>query len=163
VGPQTAEAARDAGFPAVISAEGDSSALVETVAREADPQKGLLLHAAGAETAGRLRQALQARGFAAETVVLYDAVPVNSLPRAAAEALHTAALDGVLLFSPRSAKIFAALVTEAELAAACARLTAFCISTATAAALTALSFARVSVAGAPNQDAMLELIPSRES
>src|SRR5712691_11190774 len=43
VGPQTAEAARDAGFAGVISAEGDSAALVETVAREADPAKGTLL------------------------------------------------------------------------------------------------------------------------
>ncbi len=67
VGPQTAEAARDAGFPIVISAEGDSAALVETVAREADPAKGLLFHAAGAETAGRLRQALLSRGFRIET------------------------------------------------------------------------------------------------
>jgi uroporphyrinogen-III synthase len=160
VGPQTAEAARSAGFPIVINAEGDSSALVETVARGADPAKGLLLHAAGAETAGRLRQALQARGFAVETVVLYDAVPVNILPRNAAEALRDGSLDGVLLFSPRSAKVFAGLVTDAELAPACAKLTAYCISAATAAELTSLSFGRIAVAGAPNQDAMLDLIPA---
>jgi uroporphyrinogen-III synthase len=160
VGPQTAEAARSAGFPIVINAEGDSAALVETVAREADPGKGMLLHAAGAETAGRLRQALQGRGFTVETVVLYDAVPVNILPHNAAEGLKSGSLDGVLLFSPRSAKIFATLVTEAELAPACARLTAFCISTATAAELTQLSFARIAIAGAPHQDAMVDLIPA---
>ena len=57
VGPQTAESARSAGFKKVLSAEGDSIALVEFVAEHADPGKGVLLHAAGTETAGRLKQA----------------------------------------------------------------------------------------------------------
>ena len=72
VGPQTAESAR--------SAEGDSIALVEFVAEHADPGKGVLLHAAGTETAGRLKQALQAKGFTVETAILYDAVAVTVLP-----------------------------------------------------------------------------------
>ena len=159
VGPQTAEAARDAGFPIVISAEGDSTALVETVAREADPAKGALLHAAGAETAGRLRQSLQARGFSVETAVLYEAVPVAKLPPEAEEALRNETVDGVFLFSPRSARVFATLVGDAGLAAQCAKLIACCISAATAEALNPLSFARVAVAGAPNQDAILDLVP----
>ncbi len=159
VGPQTAEAARDAGFTIVISAEGDSTDLIETVARKTDPAKGALLHAAGAETAGRLRQGLQARGFRIETAVLYEAVPAAKLPAEADEALRNGSVDGVFLFSPRSAKIFATLVGEAGLAAQCAKLTAFCISAATAAALSPLSFARVAVAGMPNQDAILDLVP----
>jgi uroporphyrinogen-III synthase len=159
VGPQTTEAARMAGFTVVISADGDSQALVETVAREADPAKGIVLHAAGAETAGRVRQGLQAHGFRVETVVLYEALPVLKLPANAAEALRDGALDGVLLFSPRSAKTFAARVTDADLAAQCASLVAFCISAATAEALAPLTFVRVAVAGTPNQDAILDLIP----
>ena len=66
----------------------------------------------------------------------------------------------MLLFSPRSAKTFATLVTEAKLAAACEKLDAYCISAATAAALTPLTFARVARwRAAPNQDAMIALIP----
>src|SRR5215203_7203540 len=61
VGPQTAEAARAVGFAIVHSAEGDASMLVDFVGALADPAKGALLHAAGAETAGRVRQALQAK------------------------------------------------------------------------------------------------------
>jgi uroporphyrinogen-III synthase len=93
-----------------------------------------------------------------ETTVLYDAVPVTSLPENARAALQDRALDGVLLFSPRSAKTFANLTTEAKLASACETLQAYCISAATAAALTPLAFARVAVAGQPNQEAMLALI-----
>lgn len=159
VGPQTAESAHSAGFKKVFSAEGDSNTLVEFVAGRADPEKGLLLHAAGAETAGRLKQALQAKGFTVETIVLYEAVPVAKLPENALATLQDGTLSGVLLFSPRSAKVFATLVTEAEVAAACEKMDAYCISAATAAALTPLTFARVAVAGVPNQDAILALIP----
>jgi uroporphyrinogen-III synthase len=159
VGPQTAESARSAGFKKVLSAEGDSNALVEFVGQSADPSKGMLLHAAGSETAGRVRQALQAKGFTVETDVLYDAVPVTALPQNALEVLKDGTLQGVLLFSPRSAKTFATLVTEAKVAPACEKLDAYCISAATAAALTPLTFARVAVAGVPNQNAMIGLIP----
>jgi uroporphyrinogen-III synthase len=159
VGPQTAEFARSAEFRSVHSAEGDSATLVEFVAAHADPAKGTLLHAAGSETAGRLRQALHGKGFTVETVVLYDAVLVTSLPEIARGPLEHGTLNGVLLFSPRSAKIFATLVTEAKLAKACETLQAYCISAATAGELSPLSFARVAVAGVPNQDAILSLIP----
>jgi uroporphyrinogen-III synthase len=162
VGPQTAEAARIEGFESVIDSHGDSAQLVEKVAHEADPKKGMLLHAAGAETAGRVRQALTARGFTVETVVLYEALPVSQLPAVAQAALHDGSLDGVLLFSPRSAKIFSTLVAEANLTEQCARLVAFCISAATVEALTPLTFARLAVAGTPNQDAILDLIPAPE-
>jgi uroporphyrinogen-III synthase len=93
-----------------------------------------------------------------ESTVLYDAVPVTLLPENARAALQEHSLDGVLLFSPRSAKTFANLITEAKLASACEKLQAYCISAATAAALTPLTFARVAVAGQPNQEAMLALI-----
>ncbi len=162
VGPQTAEAARMAGFVPVINASGDSAQLVETVAGQADPKNGVLLHAAGAETAGRVKQALTARGFAVETVVLYEALPATQLPEAALEALKNSALDGVLLFSPRSAKTFATLVQQAKLGEECVGLVAFCISAATAEALTPLMFSRVAVAGTPNQGAILDLIPGPE-
>jgi uroporphyrinogen-III synthase len=159
VGPQTAETARSCGFAKVLSADGDSVALAEFVAASLDPENGPLLHAAGAETAGRLSQALQARGFSVETMVLYEATPVPLLPKLAEAVLRDGTLDGVLLFSPRSAKIFAGLVTEAKLVEACERVEAYCISAATAAGLTPLIFSRVTVAGEPNQDAMLALIP----
>ena len=159
VGPQTAEAAMSVGFTNVTSAEGDSNALAETVAVQLDPANGAVFHAAGAETAGRLRQTLQARGFTVESEVLYDAVPMPALSEEATKDLREDALDGVLLYSPRSTKIFATLVAEADLADKCARLDAFCISAATASALAPLAFARVAVAGVPNQDGILALIP----
>ncbi len=158
VGPQTAEAASKCGFQFVYNAEGDAAALAEAVASWAKPEKGVLLHAAGAETTGRMRQAMQAKGFAVTVKILYEAVPAETLPEKLEKALSATALNGVLLFSPRSAKIFANLVTKAGLGEACAGLSCYCISAATAAALDKLVFARLSVAGAPNQEAMLALL-----
>jgi len=159
VGPQTAEAAREAGFRSVISADGDGAALAEKAGSELDPQKGALFHAAGAETAGRLKETLIAKGFEVASEVLYEAVPVGTLPAQAAAALAESRLDGVVFFSPRSAKIFAQLTLSVGLAPHCMALHAFCISAATASALGALEFARVAVAGTPNQEGMLALLP----
>jgi uroporphyrinogen-III synthase len=88
---------------------------------------------------------------------------MSALTDEARAMLAADALDGVLLFSPRSAKIFAGLVTEAALAEHCARLAAYCISAATAAALGDIAFARILVAGLPNQDAMLDLLAPGDS
>ena len=49
VGPQTADAASQAGFIRVRNADGDAVALADAVSGWADPKAGALLHAAGAE------------------------------------------------------------------------------------------------------------------
>src|SRR6202012_1032572 len=49
VGPQTAEAATEAGFIRVRNADGDAVALADAVPGWADPAAGTLLHAVGAE------------------------------------------------------------------------------------------------------------------
>lgn len=159
VGPQSADAARQSGFTNVISADGDAAALIAKIAESTNPAAGKLLHAAGAETAGRIKQALEARGYRVEAVILYQAVPVETLPANARDELRANMLDGVLMFSPRTARIFAELVAKEGLAEHCRNLHAFCISAAAAAALSPLPFARLSVAGSPNQAAVLDLLP----
>lgn len=163
VGPQTAEAARAAGFHQVISANGDSAALADTVIGRADPANGSLLHAAGADTAGRLSETLRDASFEIKIVVLYDAVAVEQLPSEAVDGLREDTLDGVLLFSPRSAAVFATLTSKAGLSRHCERLAAFCISRATATGLSPLRFARVAIATSPNQQSMLDLIGGAEN
>jgi uroporphyrinogen-III synthase len=159
VGPQTEEAAHKSGFHSVHSANGDAAALAEKVISELDPANGAVFHAAGAETTGCLSEALRARNFLVEKDILYDALPVSKLSDAAENALRENILDGVLLFSPRTAKIFSKLILAASLKEKCTRLHAFCISTATADEIRSLKFARVAVAGNPDQQAMLALLP----
>ena len=158
VGPQTAETARALGFANVTSAEGDAVALAEVVTAKLNPDNGALFHAAGAETTGRLRQRLEANGFTVQTEILYEARAADTLPAAARDALAADALDGVLVFSPRSGRILAELAAAARLAGHCARIDAYCISAAAGEAVAPLGFRRIAVAGAPNEDALLAVL-----
>ena len=76
------------------------------------------------------------------------------MPAEAKAALQDGALDAVMLFSPRTARIFAGLAHDLPTDG----LAALCISPATAQALGAMHFARVAVAARPNQQAMLALV-----
>ena len=155
VGPQTAQEAQSAGFARVENARGDVVALAEALPRWARAEQGVLLHATGAEGAGRLASVLAAKGYAVNTAILYDVAAAIALPEPAARALRGGSLDAALFFSPRSAKVFKDCILAAGLAGPCARLIAVCISQATAKALSPLSFAEIRVAAHPNQDALL--------
>jgi uroporphyrinogen-III synthase len=158
VGHQTAGAAKDAGFSTVKSAGGDVQALAAAAVKWAKPVSGALLHAAGAETKGELGESLRTAGFEVRTEILYEAVRVDEIPPDALMALKTGNLDAVLLYSPRSARIFSDGVVKAGVAEQCAALMALCISPATAAALAALPFRTVHVAKRPDQEALLALV-----
>jgi uroporphyrinogen-III synthase len=158
VGPHSAECARDQGFTNVEHASGDAIALADFVSAQYAPADGALLHAAGADTTGYLVERLATRGFTVKSVVLYDAVAVSALPEVARTALEQHSVDAVLIFSPRSARIFLDLVTQAGLAEECRRLQALCISKAAADALGTLAFQAVRVAPHPNQEELLELL-----
>lgn len=158
VGPASAAAARAAGFVRVRSAEGDAVALAALVRRELDPGAGPLLHPAGRETAGALSVGLAAAGFTLERVVLYAAEAAPSLSPAARAALEQGTLDGVLLFSPRTAAVFARLILEAGSGQACEGLVAYCLSPAVAAAVASLPWRAVRTAAEPNQAALLALL-----
>jgi len=157
VGAQSAEAARQAGFKSVRSADGDARVLAEAVPRWAKVGDGALLHASGAQTAGNLAARLRASGFTVRAETLYEAVPAARLPAVAADALASGDLEGVMFFSPRSARIFSDLVGKAGLGRACGQLVAFGISEACAEALKDLPFRAIRVAARPDQDALLDL------
>lgn len=158
VGPASAQAMTDAGFRWVEAAEGDVDALAALVCLELSPDGGPLLHVAGRVVAGDLRAVLAVQGFAVERVVLYEAVAADRLPEAARKALTEGGVDGVLLHSPRTARIFVSLVRAAGLEAALSRMTAFCLSQAVADALGGTNFLTVKIAARPEQAALLDLI-----
>jgi uroporphyrinogen-III synthase len=152
VGPQTAEEAAKAGFTEVRSADGDAVALAEAAARWAKAD-GVLLHVCGEDAPGTVADRLATRGFAVRRAVLYRMVAAGELPSEARAALARGALDAVMFFSPKSARLFLTLADSLPIAG----LTAFCISPATAAAFASDIFAQVRIAERPNQAAMLAL------
>jgi uroporphyrinogen-III synthase len=158
VGPQTADAARKAGFENVECADGDASTLAEEVLGWVKPEDGVLLHAASADTEGQLKTQLAEEGYTVDEIVLYEVVALHKLPEIAREALVHHALDAAVVFSPRSGQALRDCIQRAGLAEACKNIAAVCISSATAVALEPLVFRRVIVAERPNQAAMLDAV-----
>ena len=158
VGRQTARTARELGFVAVKDFDGDAMALADFVSTAVPAGSGLLLHATAREASGALAEALTKRGFRVRRENIYETPAVEILPAIVGDALRARRLDAVLLFSARSAEVFRERVREAGLSLSCRSLKAFCISKACADALAPLGFSHVSIAAAPNQDALLALL-----
>ncbi|CAO3413977.1 uroporphyrinogen-III synthase [Azospirillum doebereinerae] len=168
VGDATATAAREVGFSQVASASGDVYALAELVRARLDPKAGGLLHVAGSKVAGDLAGLLGGAGFAVRREALYDALPAERLSDATATIFRTSDLEGVLFFSPRTARSFVKLLAEAGLVDRCRTVDAFCLSPAVAEAARAYGdqgvtpWRNVRVAPRPEQDALLGLLPKTD-
>ncbi len=158
VGDASARAARAAGFTDVKSASGDVEALTALVIAERDPDNGALLHIAGTHVAGDLQGALEVAGFEIRRQILYEARAIDALNPELKEALESGAIDGVLLFSPRTAGHFAELVMDAGLSESCRDLIAYCLSPAVAEKAQSLAWRDVVVATEPSQEALLRAL-----
>jgi uroporphyrinogen-III synthase len=148
VGPQSAAAARQAGFTGVTETGGDGAGLARHIIAELSPAKGPVLYLSGLDTASDFAGRLTQAGFAVERVIVYEARPATKL---AAEAKRA---QGILLYSPRSARLWLDLARQADVPANV--MTHFCLSPNIAAILPD-GFAR-RVAARPEEDALLEII-----
>jgi uroporphyrinogen-III synthase len=153
VGEGTAQAAREAGFRQIRSADGNVEALAKLIVRE---RPGLVLHPAAAEPAQDLARLLVLKGVQACTCAVYETVPLPlSDAASAALAADPTELDAVLIHSPRGAGQVAALIGGRP---ETSDLEAFCISKAAAAPLKKLHLKRVHVAEFPNEASLLKLL-----
>lgn len=158
VGDTSARAAGTAGFTHVASAAGDVEALAALVSERLKPADGELLHVAGSRLAGDLAASLEAAGFAYRRAVMYTAEKATRLSGEAQTAIETAGLDGVVLYSPRTADGLVGLLRAAGLADKCKYMTAFCLSQAVADKAGALHWRDMIVADSPDQAALIETI-----
>jgi len=158
VGDASARTARSLGFENVESAAGDVEALATLAAARLEPVAGPLLHVAGSHVAGDLASGLKGLGFQVRSQVLYEARAIDALDRETTEALQTGALDGVLLFSPRTAAIFADRIAAAGLAGTLGAMTAYCLSPAVKEKAELHAWRRIVVASEPTQEALLAAV-----
>ncbi|MFN0193911.1 MAG: uroporphyrinogen-III synthase [Aestuariivirga sp.] len=150
VGPQSLAAAKAAGFSNAEAHGGDVAGLARFVAEKRLPHSKRLLYLSGAETSGDLAGSLRKKGFEVERCIIYDAVPVATIDRDALEGA-----DGVLLYSPRTARIWNDLVPDTDAAS----MTHFCLSANVAKTLP--QSRRILVADNPDEAAMLALLDRR--
>lgn len=149
VGEMTAAAARALGFEA-RSAAGDVTALAALAASFWKKGDGTMLHVRGRHAAGDLAGALAARGIPVISAELYKQVS-----RPLADAAHDIIARGeaavIPLFSPRTARLFAAATADLDLSG----VTIVALSEAAAAPLAG---ARRLVARTPGREGMLEAL-----
>ena len=154
VGDHTAFEARELGFTDVTSAAGAFADLVNTIAIAR--LDGPVFYPAAKHQSGDLAKALAPHGIMVATAKLYDMVPVASLAPSTLADLAEGRIGGVLLYSRRTAEIFceltATLTTEQRRAIAM-----LAMSEAVAEPLLKAHFNRISLADAPDEDAMMTL------
>ncbi len=155
VGPQSMKAAKDAGFANAEAHGGDLDGLVAHIRKTLAPSAGPILYLSGNETAGDLEGQLTKAGFDCWRAIVYDAVQAKD-PGPAEALLRGRMADAVLLYSPRSARIWCKIIWDAGLAEEAASAHYFCLSKNVAAILPK-TWART-IAPSPEESAMLALL-----
>lgn len=133
--------------------------LVAAIRAAIPPGSGQILYAAARDRSGEIETALIAAGYDVNVVEAYRADAVQEFSPAARAALARGEIDGVLLYSRRTAQTYVHLGDHTGITAELRIPSYYVISTAVAALLDDLA-AAVHVAKNPNEDSILALIPA---
>jgi uroporphyrinogen-III synthase len=162
VGGRTAQAAREAGFSNVISADGDATALrelmVESVRVKKLKKTDTLLYLAGADLARDLAGELGERGFDVVTQTTYRMVPIVSLPRDVCDAFAANGVEAVLHYSRRSARAFLDAARAGGVEISALAIPQCCLSEAIASIVRDAGATQVMVARTPDEKALFEVL-----
>jgi uroporphyrinogen-III synthase len=156
VGTESARNAKNLGFQTIHTAEGSATTLIAQLLKTlVPPLQKPILHASGDTVRVDVAQALQAKGIAAQRVVVYETQEATSFSHEAQQALTTGTLDAALFYSPRTAHVFRNLCRAAHLEQRCTSLTAFCLSDAVKAEICDLPWKKVRTAKKTSTDDLL--------
>ncbi|HEU4660322.1 MAG TPA: uroporphyrinogen-III synthase [Pseudolabrys sp.] len=162
VGARSAAVAREHGFGTVISAHGDAKSLVRLIAARCATASAPLLYLAGEDRAADLEGELAQKGIPAKTAVVYRAVTV-AFPPVLGEALRAGNVDAILHFSARSAENYLRGAQNAGLLTEALAPRHLCLSAQVASSLAAAGPAKVEIAAAPNEAALLALVEQAQA
>ena len=149
VGDVTAATLSHHDFADVWSADGNADDLAAMVEKDVDPSEGSLLHVGGVNLAGDLISRLRSKGYKTDHIALYHTVAASALTREVRSAMANREIDGVLFFSPETARIFVALVVGTLCEKALVDMPAFCLSEAAATAANRISWGHLVVSDRP--------------
>lgn len=155
VGDKTAASLEGLGIDRIINAGGDGAALAGLIAAERNPGKGALLHIVGDHTAAEPAAGLQTAGFTVRAWEVYRAKVAEELNAKTRKLLKQGKIDAVLLYSPRSAGVFADLIGRASLEDACRSMLAVTLSPAVSKAAGAVPWREIVAAAHPDTESLL--------
>ncbi|WDR00047.1 uroporphyrinogen-III synthase [Devosia sp. J2-20] len=154
VGDRTARDAEQAGFVRVSSAAGAFGDLVNAISLSG--LKGPLFYPTGKHQSADLAKALAPMGVMVATAKVYDMVAIETLPTGVLAALGDGGIGAVLVYSRRTAEIFAQLAQSLDRAQR-QNLGMLCMSEAVAEPLLEAHFNRIGLADRPDEEAMMAL------
>jgi uroporphyrinogen-III synthase len=132
--------------------------LARLIAGRCRPHGGTLLHLCGEDVRAGLSEGLAAAGFVLRAQAVYRAEAARALTPGMIAALEQRAIDAVLLFSPRTAQTFVALIRQHELGASLGATAAICLSAAVATPCRALAWGTIYTSARPELAAVLEVL-----
>ena len=158
VGAATAQEARRMGFQHVLVGPGTAAELVPAIAATLDASEGLLVHLAGQALAFDLKAELEALGFRLLQPTVYRMLAAAALSASTIDQLNDGEIEGVILMSPGTARVYARLVQRHRLTLASRQLAHFCLSDAVARELAPLGDIQVVIPERPTlQDLLAEI------
>ncbi len=163
VGDRTASSARDAGFHRAVSAGGDVDALVEAVVNRRRATDGIVLYAAGRDRTGDLDGKLTAHGFSVRVAEIYRAEAKTRLSAATAAALMSGSLDGILIFSARTAEALVAAAGRSHHMDRLREVAVYAISENAAKPLASAAVGGIVVAAKPDANGLIACLPAAPS
>ena len=152
VGPQSKQMALDKGFINVEERGGDVIGLHNYISGHLNPKNGPVLYLSGSETSGDLEGRLKQSGFEVDRIITYDAMPAN-LQGQQGQIKYA---DSVVLYSPRSAKLWVQQIENLSLEFSAQSIKHICLSSNVAANLPQ-SWPRA-IAATPTEPALLALL-----
>ena len=149
VGPQTARAAKEAGFAPVAHADGGAEALIALCRAEAGKLAAGILHIRGEEARIDLGAELSEAGLSAQSAVAYRAERTEEAPKEIIQRVIAGKYAIYAFYSPRNAAIFSE-IAESHWRQGLGQGVAIAISDRAAQPLKDLGFADLRVAERPN-------------
>jgi uroporphyrinogen-III synthase len=155
VGLQTASEAQLHGFKTIVHVDRNLAGLADHLAH--GRIEGKVFYPCGTHLSGDLAKTVAPFGVDVLTCPTYDMVRVETVPEPVIEEIENGGIDGVLLYSRRTAAAFVALVGSKISPEAHKRLAMLCFSEKVAEPLIEGRFARISLAEHPDEEAMMTL------
>jgi uroporphyrinogen-III synthase len=159
VGPESGALARASGFTDVRVGLGNARALTALVVAEFDPRAGTILYPAARNRAAEIDTELQERGINVRRVEAYRAAAAETFAAATEDGLRRGTIDGVLVFSRRTAAAFRAAAERAALLGSLGKVVFYALSEEAAEPLRALAGTAIRVAARQDSDGLFALLP----
>jgi len=156
VGEQTAQLAKEMGFPTILSAFGTSQELTQLILSNAHPHKGVLWHLSGERVKGNIVQELRAKGFKAARKIVYYIEEIDHVNPSLFDDLQNQRVSHVMFFSPHTTQVFINLMKKNRLEEKTSQMIALCLSQDIALKAMVLEWEEIWISSGPTTQNMVE-------